>query len=88
MIEVSYAQEFIRAYGKLDPLLKKDVKERISLFRDRENHKTLRVHKLHGTFSHLWSFSVNYKFRIVFQYIGKKKKTVILHMIGDHSIYD
>jgi mRNA-degrading endonuclease YafQ of YafQ-DinJ toxin-antitoxin module len=88
MITVGYSQEFVRLYDNLPSILKEEVKTKIALFKDRENHSQLKVHKLHGKYAHLWSFSVNYSHRIIFEYIGKGKLHVLFHTVGDHSIYD
>lgn len=88
MITVGYTQQFIRAYDSLQAPLKEEIKEKIQLFTDRENHQRLKVHKLHGKMAGRWSFSVNYKIRVVFVYVGKGKNTVSLIIVGDHSIYD
>ena len=45
----------------------------------------LKVHKLNGKFEDYSSFSVNYKFRIVFRYISKNE--VLFTDMGDHDIY-
>lgn len=88
MIKVGYAQEFVRTYDKLPTALKEEVKEKIELFKERTNHRRLRVHKLQGRFAGHWSFSVNYAYRIMFDYLGKQKNSVLLLVVGDHSIYD
>jgi len=87
MIDIGYSSEFLRVFDRLPTLLQKDIDEKISLFKDRANHRQLRVHKLHGKYAHCWSFSVNYKFRIVFVYVGKGKNTVSFITVGDHDIY-
>jgi mRNA-degrading endonuclease YafQ of YafQ-DinJ toxin-antitoxin module len=61
------------------------VKEKIKEFRDKNNHKKLKVHKLHAELKDFWSCSVNYKIRIVFYW--NDKKTVWLEAIGGHDIY-
>ena len=88
MIRVGYTQEFVRAYEKLPATLQEEVKEKIELFKDRVNHRRLKVHKLHGRFAGHWSFSVNYTYRNMFDYVGKDKGHVRLLIVGDHSIYD
>ncbi len=88
MIRVGYTREFIRAYGKLPVVLQEEVKEKVGLFKDRDNHRRLRVHKLKGRFAGHWSFSVNYAYRIMFDYVGKGKEHILLLIVGDHSIYD
>ena len=88
MIKVGFSSEFLRAYNRLPSLLQQEIEEKVTLFKDRSNHARLRVHKLQGRYAECWSFSVNYRFRIVFVYVGKGKNTVSLIAVGDHSIYD
>ncbi len=84
-IDVSYAPEFVRLYGRIELVLQDEIKEKITLFKDRSNHKTLNVHKLHGRLRGRYSFSVNYKYRIIFEYLNKT--SVALITIGTHDIY-
>jgi mRNA-degrading endonuclease YafQ of YafQ-DinJ toxin-antitoxin module len=70
---------------KLEKELIDEVFEKIDLFKDVKNHKLLKVHKLHGKFSKYFSFSVNYKTRIVFEY--ETKNEVVFLAIGDHDLY-
>lgn len=86
MLKVGYKPSFLRALNALDPTLQEEVIEKIELFKDRKNHPILRVHKLKGRLSGTWSFSVNFKYRIIFQYLDKK--TALLLDIGDHRVYD
>ena len=88
MIHVEFSQKFIRMFGKLALPLQKDVLRKIELFKNPKNHRELRVHKLHGVMSGRLSFSVNFHFRIVFQYKKGSTKEVVLLAIGDHEIYD
>ena len=86
MIKVGYTHEFVRVYGKLPDVLKHAVKRKILLFQDRNNHRQLEVHKLHGKYKGFFSFSIDRKFRIMFEWISSEEAR--LHTIGDHSIYD
>ncbi len=88
MITVLYSQEFLRRYNKLSASLQKEIIHTRALFQERSNHRSLRVHKLKGRFDQCWSFSVNYSYRIVFEYADKDKNTVIFLTVGDHSVYD
>lgn len=88
MIRIGYTQEFVRRYEKLPRALQEETKDKIELFKDRSNHRQLRVHKLQGRFAGHWSFSVNYAYRIMFDYVGKGKEHVLLLTVGDHTIYD
>lgn len=85
MIDIVYSPFFIRKFNKLENGLQEDVFQKVSLFKDRKNHKMLEVHKLNGKFKEYFGFSVNYKFRIVFRYVSKNE--VLFTDIGDHDIY-
>jgi mRNA-degrading endonuclease YafQ of YafQ-DinJ toxin-antitoxin module len=65
--------------------LREEAAERIVELASIGNHSKLKVHKLHGKFKNCFSFSVNYRTRIVFQY--ENKRTISLLTIGDHEIY-
>lgn len=87
MLTVEYSSDFVRKYKKLAILQKEEVKARIEEFKNIDNHHKLRVHKLKGTLSGLFAFSVNYADRIVFGFSKDKKKAFLLD-IGDHTIYE
>lgn len=84
-MDVSYAPTFVRQFKTLEKNLQDEVIEKIELFRDRENHKSLKVHKLHARLAGRFGFWVNYKFRIVFIYLSPD--AVVLLAVGDHDIY-
>ncbi len=84
-MEIVYRPEFVRLYNKLNLPLREEIKDKIELFKNISNHKTLKVHKLHGRLRNRYSFSVNYRYRIVFEYMNKK--TVALLSVGSHDIY-
>lgn len=88
MLKVGYTREFIRLYEKLTPELRVETKRVIELFRNKKNHTTLRVHKLHGKQAGLLSFEVNYSHRIIFEYLETSKKNAVLLRVGNHSIYE
>lgn len=72
---------------KLELAIQDGAIERIEAFKDIRNHQMLTVHKLHGEMEGRYSFSVNYKIRIVYTW-SQDKKTAFLIDIGDHTIYD
>jgi mRNA-degrading endonuclease YafQ of YafQ-DinJ toxin-antitoxin module len=85
MLTISFKATFVKQMNKLEKALAEEVFEKIDLFKDVKNHKLLKVHKLHGKLSNCFSFSVNYKTRIVFEY--ETKNEVVFLMIGDHDLY-
>ncbi len=86
IIEVHYKPAFVRRYSSLERDLQEEIAEKIELFKDPANHKQLKVHKLHDHLKRCNSFSVNYKIRIVFQYLSRKD--AVLLTVGDHEIYE
>lgn len=85
MLEILYQPTFVRQYKKLPKDLQEEVKEKIALFKKEPDHAFLKTHKLKGRLSGRWSFSVNYEYRIVFNYLSKKEVTLIC--VGNHDVY-
>lgn len=88
MIEIIFTASFMREakrLAKIDKNLGDEIAEKVDLFRHRKSHQRLKVHKLHGNLKGFWSFSVNYKYRIIFEPLDKSE--VIFHDIGDHDVY-
>lgn len=85
MLEIYFKPSFIKSLHKYDDSFVDEIIEKIELFKNPENHKYLKVHKLHGRISGVFSFSVNYKVRIVFKYMSKNE--VVFMAISDHEIY-
>ena len=85
MIEVTYRPSFIRQIKVLEKSLFEEVLDSVELFKSEKNHASLKVHKLHGSLSGRYSFSVNYRFRIIFRYVSKKE--AVLLAFGDHDLY-
>ncbi len=86
MITVGFTPEFFRRLKKLNPQLQELAFGRIDLFREKNNHRRLEVHKLHGKYAGFFGFSVDNKYRIMFEWISSGEAR--LHTVGDHSIYD
>lgn len=87
MIRVRFTVSFVRQMKRLEKDLFSEVVEKVELFKNEKNHSLLKVHKLHGPLSDFYSFSVNYKNRVVFEYAPRNKKEAWLHFVGDHDVY-
>lgn len=85
MIEVEYAPAFLNQLKKLPVELQEEAVEKVALFRNRSNHRQLKVHKLKGKMLGKLSFSVNYSYRIVFKWLPDKAAGPLA--IGDHDLY-
>ncbi len=84
--EIAFSPKFLKTAKKLKPNLKEEIIERVDLLKNEENHHKLKVHKLNGKLKGRYSFSVDYKNRIVFTYLDAN--TIYLHNFGSHDVYD
>ena len=85
-MQIYYSTKFKREYKKLPKPVKILAEEKEQIFRDDPFDARLDTHKLHGRLKEFWSFSIDNKFRIIFEFAGKD--IVWFHSTGDHSIYD
>jgi mRNA-degrading endonuclease RelE of RelBE toxin-antitoxin system len=86
MISIAFKPSFVRKIAKLPKRQQEEVIEKIGLFKDPENHPALKVHKLQGKLKNFYSFSVDFKHRIVFEYLSDTE--VVLLAFGDHEVYE
>ena len=83
-MKIHYTERFKRYYKKLPLEIKLKAEQQESLFRAHPFSSQLRTHKLHGKLKNQWSFSIDDKFRILFEFDGSD---VIFLDIGDHDLY-
>lgn len=81
-MEISYSPGFLRSLHSCTAALQKEALEKIELLGDIQNHRTLKVHKLSGSFKDCYAFSVNYHIRILFQYTWKPRRAYLLEIDG------
>ncbi len=81
-MNIVFAPTFLRRLKKYPPTLRGEVFEKVAEFRDVNNHKKLKVHKLNSNLE-IYSFSVNYKIRIIFEYQNSTKANFLT--IGSHN---
>ena len=83
-MKIAYHALFLRQLKKLPKDLQEEVFQKVLLFGKDIKHPSLKVHKLQGHLKDLFSFSVNYSYRIVFK---KIKDEAVLLEVGTHDIY-
>ena len=76
-----------REYKKLPQQVKKIAEEIEPIFRSDPFDPKLKTHKLKGRLDGFLSFSIGFKYRIIFEF-SQDKKTVYFHSVGDHDIYE
>jgi len=84
-MEISYSPKFAKEYKKLSNSIKLKAEKKEKLFRQNPFNKSLKTHKLGGKLQGFWAFSIDYKYRIIFEFIKDDKIT--FHLVGSHSIY-
>lgn len=83
-MRIFYHPRFKDSYRKLPLTIQKKAEEKETIFRKNPFDSRLKTHKLHGKLRKLWSFSVDGKYRILFEFVGKE---IILLDIDDHDLY-
>jgi addiction module RelE/StbE family toxin len=86
-MKILYSYRFAREYKKLPKEIQVLAEEKEKIFRKDQFNSKLKTHKLHGPLCDFWAFSVDNKYRIIFE-ISKDKKLIYFHSIGDHDIYE
>jgi addiction module RelE/StbE family toxin len=81
---IEYTARFLKSLKKLEKDLQEEVYEKIDLFEENENHEMLKFHKLNGKLKDKYSFSINYKYRVI---LYKNKNVFTFLDIGDHDLY-
>ncbi len=82
---IIYSPKFVREYKKLPVKIKEKAEQKEKYFRQDPFAKGLETHKLSGKFKSFWSFSINRKYRIVFEFADNNR--IYFHSIGTHRIY-
>lgn len=85
-MKIVYTSKFEREYKKLPETIKNLAEEKERIFRRNPFDARLKTYKLSGKLKEFWSFSIDYKYRIIFE-IAKDKKLICFHSVSDHDIY-
>ena len=77
-MEIIYSSKFIREYARLPNEIKDIAEKQEEIFRNNPFDEKLKTHKLKGKLSDFLSFSIGFKYRIIFEFT-KDKQTVYFH---------
>jgi len=84
-MQIYYSSKFAREYKKLPKEIKKLAEIKEIIFRENPFDPVLDTHKLRGQLKEYWAFSIDSKYRFIFEFA--EKNLIWLHSVGDHSIY-
>ena len=82
---IYYSSHFEKAFKSLPLKVKKYAIGKEKIFREDCFDKSLKTHKLKGGLQDYWAFSINYSYRILFEF--SRKDEVGFIDVGTHSIY-
>jgi mRNA-degrading endonuclease YafQ of YafQ-DinJ toxin-antitoxin module len=84
-MKIYYSSKFAKEYRKLPTKIKPKAEKRENVFRKNPFDPRLKTHKLSGILAGYLAFSVDYQYRIIFEF--KNEQTVWFHAVGTHEIY-
>lgn len=84
-MKIYYSSKFAKEYKRLPLKIKITAEKNEKIFRINPRDARLKTHKLTGKLKGYYSFSIDYQYRIIFEFI--EKKTVWFHSVGTHEIY-
>lgn len=85
-MKIYYSTKFGKEYKKLPKQIKLVAERKEKLFRENPFSLQLKTHKLTGKLKDYWSFSIDYRYRIIFEFADKD--IVWFHSVGTHTVYD
>lgn len=87
MAEIIYTDSYIKRakkFIKKHPELTSQYEKTLKLLELNPNHPSLRLHKLHGKLSELYSVSINISYRISIDFLIEDNKIIPVD-IGSHD---
>ncbi len=84
-LKILKSKDFEKSFVKLPQNIQILAIKKITLFKDEPFSPQLKTHKLKGELQDFHSFSVNYQYRVLFEFLNKSK--VLFYDIGTHEIY-
>jgi len=84
-LEIRVTPRFEKSFSKLPEKIQVLAIKKQKLFAANPKSAALKTHKLKGKLGGLSSFSVNFSYRILLEFVDDE--TALFHDIGDHDIY-
>ncbi len=84
-MKIIYSSKFAKEYKRLPLKIKKTAEKKENVFRKDPFESSLKTHKLTGKLKEYYSFSIDYQYRIIFEFV--KKDIIWFHSVGTHEIY-
>lgn len=85
-MKIYYSTKFAKQYKRLPRKVKLLAEKKEKIFRKDPFDLLLKTHKLTGKLKDYHAFSIDYQYRIIFEFAGKD--TIWFHSVGTHEIYN
>jgi len=84
-MKIYYSTKFAKEYKRLSTETKRLAEKKEKIFRTNPFDRKLKTHKLNGHLKDFWSFSIDRKNRIIFEFVDEN--TISFLSVGSHQIY-
>lgn len=91
-MKIAWTPQSIRAFKRIvrkRPDFKPPIEKTVRQLAEDPFHPSLRTHKLKGDLANTWSCSIDYSYRILFEFIKnpeEQEEAILLLNIGSHDV--
>ncbi len=91
MRQIGWTPKSLRAFKRLvrqNPQLRPQIDQTLTQLAQDPFHPSLRTHKLTGNLADIWSCSINYQLRILFEFVESPDReidAIVLLNLGSHD---
>jgi addiction module RelE/StbE family toxin len=90
-MKIGWTPKSVRSFKRLirkNPNLRILIERTLHQLAENPFHSSLRTHKLKGDLSNVWSCSIDYSYRILFEFVENpedKEEAILLLNLGSHD---
>jgi addiction module RelE/StbE family toxin len=85
IVQIELSTKFRKSFAHVSQNVFNQYQKKVGLFIHEPFHPSLKTHALTGKLQGYYAFSINYSYRVVFQFMNAKE--VLFINIGTHEIY-
>jgi addiction module RelE/StbE family toxin len=91
MRQIGWTPKSLRAFKRLvkrNPDLRSAIEQTLNQLSENPFHPSLQTHKLTGDLAGVWSASIDYKLRILFEFVNdveSQEQSILLLNLGSHD---
>jgi len=85
-MKIYYSSKFEKEYKNLPKKVRIKAEKKEVVFRKNAFDNRLKTHRLKGILRDYWTFSIDYHYRIIFEF--RDQRNIWFHSVGTHDIYE